>query len=82
MGAGGKETERAELHKTIWRIANDLQAVATHQAVAGPDQGQLRHFRLVPNAVQGYPLIGADPRMAGFYIAGFVMFPIAGTSRC
>lgn len=25
MAAGGKEAERAELHKTIWRIANDLR---------------------------------------------------------
>src|SRR6476660_8126905 len=25
MVAMGKETERAELHKTIWRIANDLR---------------------------------------------------------
>ena len=25
MGAVGKEAERAELHKTIWRIANDLR---------------------------------------------------------
>src|SRR5256885_9289266 len=25
MAAVGKEAERAELHKTIWRIANDLR---------------------------------------------------------
>src|SRR3954467_8801522 len=25
MGRVGKEAERAELHKTIWRIANDLR---------------------------------------------------------
>jgi type I restriction enzyme M protein len=25
VGTGGKEAERAELHKTIWRIANDLR---------------------------------------------------------
>ena len=25
MGSDTKETQRAELHKTIWRIANDLR---------------------------------------------------------
>lgn len=54
MANNNKETERAELHKTIWRIANDL-----HGSVDGGDfktyvLGML-FYRFISENLASYP---------------------------